>query len=56
MSRITKEDEKKERGKPYVYLLAVIIPCFIVRLWFRLDSNNALDESWNWIFILTIRR
>ena len=32
----------KKRGRPYVYSPTVILRCFIVRLWFRLDSNNAL--------------
>src|ERR687888_1537454 len=34
----------KKRGRPYVYSSTVILRCFIVRLWFRLDSNNALHE------------
>jgi hypothetical protein len=34
---------KRKRGRPYVYSSTmVILRCFIVRLWFRLDSNNAL--------------
>ena len=32
----------KKRGRPYVYSPTVILRCFIVRIWFRLDSNNAL--------------
>src|SRR6476646_7574145 len=31
-----------KRGRPYVYSPTVILRCFIVRIWFRLDSNNAL--------------
>lgn len=34
----------RRRGRPYVYSHTVIIRCFIVRIWFRLDSNNALHE------------
>lgn len=34
----------KKRGRPYLYSSTVILRCFIVRLWFRLDSNNALHE------------
>jgi hypothetical protein len=34
----------RRRGRPYVYSPTVILRCFIVRLWFRLDSNNALHE------------
>ena len=34
----------KKRGRPYVYSSTVILRCFIVRLWFRMDSNNALHE------------
>ncbi len=28
--------------QPYVYSPTVILRCFIVRIWFRIDSNNAL--------------
>jgi hypothetical protein len=36
---------RRRRGRPYVYSpTTVILRCFIVRLWFRLDSNNALHE------------
>lgn len=35
---------RRRRGRPYVYSPTVILRCFIVRLWFRLDSNNALHE------------
>ena len=34
----------KKRGRPYIYSSTVILRCFIIRLWFRLDSNNALHE------------
>ena len=33
---------RRKRGRPYVYSPTVILRCFIVRLWFRIDSNNAL--------------
>jgi hypothetical protein len=33
---------RRKRGRPYVYSPTIILRCFIVRLWFRLDSNNAL--------------
>ena len=32
------------RGRPYVYPPTVILRCFIVCIWFRLDSNRALHE------------
>ena len=32
----------RKRGRPYVYTPTVILRCFIVRIWFRLDSNNGL--------------
>ena len=32
----------RKRGRPYAYSQTVILRCFIVRIWFRLDSNNAL--------------
>ena len=49
MVRITKKDQRKEKKKkrqrPHVYSpTTVILRCFIVRLWLRLDSNNALHE------------
>src|SRR5215208_8177151 len=30
--------------RPYVYSPTVILRCFVVRIWFRLDSNRALHE------------
>ncbi len=33
---------RRKRGRPYVYSPTVILRCFVVRLWFRIDSNNAL--------------
>jgi hypothetical protein len=45
MVRITKKIKGRRRGsRPYVYSPTVILRCFIVRLWFRMDSNNALHE------------
>ncbi|MDR4512807.1 MAG: hypothetical protein MRJ93_14000 [Nitrososphaeraceae archaeon] len=35
---------KPRPGRPYVYSPTVILKCFIVRIWFRLDSNRALHE------------
>ena len=32
----------RKRGRPYVYSPTVIVRCFIVRIWFKIDSNNAL--------------
>ena len=37
-------NNKTRRGRPYVYSPTVILKCFIVRIWFRLDSNRALHE------------
>ena len=31
-------------GRPYVYSPTVILRCFVVRIWFRLDSTRALHE------------
>lgn len=39
-----KRRRRRRRGRPYVYSPTIILRCFIVRLWFRLDSNNALHE------------
>jgi hypothetical protein len=38
---------RRKRGRPYVYSPTVILRCFIVRLWFRLDFNNALHTFLN---------
>jgi transposase len=43
MVRITKKGEKKERQTVCLFSYCNS-RCFIVRLWFRLDSNNALHE------------
>jgi DDE family transposase len=37
-------NKTRGRGRPYVYSSTVILRCFIVRIWFRLDSNRALHE------------
>ncbi|CAN5892083.1 hypothetical protein BH23THE1_BH23THE1_33080 [soil metagenome] len=36
--------QKRRRGRPYVYSPIVILRCFIVRVWFRLDSNRSLHH------------
>ncbi len=36
--------EHRDRGRPCVYSTAIILRCFIVRTWFRLDSNRALHH------------
>ena len=36
--------KKRRRGRPYIYSTTVIMRCFIVRIWLRLDSNRALHE------------
>lgn len=37
-------NSRGRRGRPYVYSPTIILRCFIVRIWFRLDSNRALHE------------
>ena len=37
--------KKKRRGRPYVYDPTVILRCFVVRIWLRLDSNRALYDE-----------
>ncbi|CAN5889542.1 hypothetical protein BH23THE1_BH23THE1_19560 [soil metagenome] len=32
------------RGRPYPYSHSIILRCFIVRIWFRLDSNRSLHH------------
>jgi hypothetical protein len=34
----------KKRGRPYVYPQTVMLRCFVVRMWLRLDSNRALHD------------
>jgi Transposase DDE domain len=36
--------KKRGRGRPYIYPPTVILRCFIVRIWLRLDSNRALHN------------
>jgi hypothetical protein len=43
-SESQKKIKRRRRGRPYVYSPTIILRCFIVRLWFGLDSNNALHE------------
>lgn len=35
-------DADQKRGRPYVYPTTVILRCYVVRIWFRIPSNNAL--------------
>lgn len=39
-----KSHHNNKRGRPYVYSPIVILRCFIVRIWFRLDSNRSLHH------------
>jgi Transposase DDE domain len=41
---------KKRRGRPYVYSPLVMLRCFIVRIWMRIPSNNALHS----FFLLSV--
>jgi hypothetical protein len=36
--------KRRRRGRPYVYHPTVILRCFVVRIWLRLDSNRALHD------------
>jgi hypothetical protein len=36
--------KKRWRDRPYVFSTTVILRCFIVRIWLRLDSNRALHH------------
>lgn len=38
------QQRHRRRGRPYVYSTTIILRCFIVRIWFRLDSNRALHN------------
>lgn len=41
---IKKHRGSRGRGRPYVYSPTIILRCFIVRIWFRLDSNRSLHH------------
>ena len=34
----------RHKGRPFVYSPTIILRCFIVRIWFRLDSNRSLHH------------
>lgn len=36
--------KRQRRGRPFVYSTTVILRCFVVRIWLRLDSNRALHH------------
>ena len=40
----------KKRGRPYVYSPLVMLRCFVVRLWLRIPSDNALHS----FFLLSV--
>ena len=40
----------RRRGRPYVYSPLVMLRCFIVRMWLRIPSNNALHS----FFLLSV--
>lgn len=37
-------DADKKRGRPYVYPTCTMIRCYVVRIWFRIPSNNCLHH------------
>jgi len=37
-------DDDKKRGRPYLYPTVVILRCYVVRIWFRIPSNNCLHR------------
>jgi hypothetical protein len=37
-------DDDKKRGRPYVYPTCTMVRCFVVRIWFRIPSNNCLHH------------
>ncbi|MEM4377593.1 MAG: transposase [Candidatus Nitrosotenuis sp.] len=36
------DSDQIKRGRPYVYPTTVMLRCFVVQIWFRIPSNNAL--------------
>ena len=41
---------RRQRGRPYVYSPIVMLRCFVVRLWLRIPSDNALHS----FFVLSV--
>jgi hypothetical protein len=39
-----RKKKRGRRGRPYVYPPTVMLRCFVVRIWLRLDSNRALHD------------
>lgn len=37
-------DDDNKRGRPYVYPTLVMLRCYLVRIWFRIPSNNCLHH------------
>ncbi|MDE1827511.1 MAG: hypothetical protein KGH83_07970, partial [Thaumarchaeota archaeon] len=37
-------DDDKKRGRPYIYPTCTMVRCFVVRIWFRIPSNNCLHH------------
>ena len=37
----------RKRGRPFYYSPTVMVRCFIVRVWVRIPSNNALHEYYS---------
>jgi len=38
------QHKKKIRGRPHIYSPTVVLRCFVIRIWLRLDSNRSLPE------------
>ena len=43
-SEYRRKKKRGRRGRPYVYPPTVMLRCFVVRMWLRLDSNRALHD------------
>jgi hypothetical protein len=39
-----RKKKRRKRGRPYVYSPIVILRCFVVKIWLRLDSNSSLHD------------
>ncbi len=41
---VIRSKPNRKRGRPFYYSPTVMVRCFIVRVWIRIPSNNALHE------------
>jgi len=43
-SKSQHKKKRREEADPHIYSPTVILRCFVIRIWLRLDSNSSLHE------------